>query len=57
MGSVVGRKYEIDTEELTDAGVSRDENGRVNDPKELLKHCLIKKWATTKEVYGKFNED
>ena len=56
MGSVIGRKYEIDSEELTDAGVSRDENGRVNDPKELLKHCLIKKWATTKEVYGKFNE-
>ena len=41
MGGIFGRELIIEAEELKDAGVSRDENGRINDPKELLKFVLI----------------
>ena len=37
MGAVIGAKYDVDTQELTDAGVQRDGNGNIIDPKELLK--------------------
>ena len=58
MGSVLGLdSYEIDTMELTDAGVERDANGNIIDPKELLKHALIKKWDVTKGHYGSLNDD
>ena len=44
MGSVFFKEaYDIENQELTDAGVERDENGNIIDPKELLKIVLIKK--------------
>ena len=57
MGAVIGAKYDVDTSELTDAGVQRDGNGNIIDPKELLKCGLINQWGKTKAIYEELSAE
>ena len=42
---------------MTDAGVERDDNGNVIDPKVLLKTGLIDGFEVTKGLYNRMSDD
>ena len=49
--------YSITPQELTDAGIERDENGNISDPKALLKLGLIDEFNVTKDKYNSMSPD
>ena len=49
--------YSISPQELMDAGIERDENGNISDPKTLLKHGLIDEFNVTKVKYNSMSPD
>ena len=56
MGILCGG-YDVSTMPLEDAGIERDDNGNVTDPKALLKFGLIDRFEVTKGYYNRLSAE